>query len=268
MQAGKIFLNLIDSQNDTTIKIAIVAKYQNCAESYKSLCEALSHAAIKNKIKIKTYGKMQEILKKKKNIEKILKGVSGIIVPGGFGIRGTEGKIKAIKFARENNIPFFGICFGAQLSVIEALRNIGGIKHATSEEIEDNAKYKAVHLMKSFIDKDGNIQNRDKNSKIGNSMRLGGYECKLKQGSKVYSIYKKEIIKERHRHRYEINIDHLDDIEKTGYFMSGGSGRIPKIFERKDHPWFIACQFHPELLSSPLCVHPLFDSFVQSAIKF
>jgi CTP synthase len=200
------------------------------------------------------------------NIENKLNNCHGILVPGGFGERGAEGKIAAIKYARENKIPYFGICFGMQLAVIEMARNILGIKEANSSEFAD-CKESIVGLMTEWSNVDNTTEKRTTESDLGGTMRLGAYEAKLNNNSKAREIYGTDLISERHRHRYEVNNNYAKDFESNGVHFSGYSpdGLLPEIVELKDHPWFIGVQFHPELKSKPFDPHPLFKSFIEAA---
>ena len=201
------------------------------------------------------------------SLMKKLKGCDGILIPGGFGIRGINGKINAIKYARENNIPFFGICLGMQLAVIEIAQNVLKIKNAHSSEFKKTTKL-VVGLMTEWVNKN-KIEKRDKNSDKGGTMRLGAYKAILKKNSKIFSIYKNRVISERHRHRYEVNQKFLSKFENKGYYFTGMSpdGLLPEVLESKKHKWFIGVQFHPELKSRPLDPHPLFVSFIKAAIN-
>ena len=248
------------------VKIAVVGKYTNLKDSYKSLNEALIHGGIENSADVD----IQWINSEKENnisLMKKLKGCGGILIPGGFGIRGINGKINAIKYARENNIPFFGICLGMQLAVIEIAQNILKIKNAHSSEFKKTTK-SVVGLMTEWVNKN-KIEKRDKNSDKGGTMRLGAYRAILKKNSKIFSIYKNKVISERHRHRYEVNQKFLSKFENKGYYFSGMSpdGLLPEVLESKKHKWFIGVQFHPELKSRPLDPHPLFVSFIKAAIN-
>ena len=195
-----------------------------------------------------------------------LEGVHGILVPGGFGERGTEGKIRAAQFAREHKIPYFGICFGMQLAIIEAARHLGGVPEATSSEFGPGGTA-VVGLLTEWM-KGNQLEKRQKDGNLGGTMRLGAYPCKLLKGSKVRGIYGQDNISERHRHRYEVNINYFPQFEKVGLVFCGMSpdGDLPEIVERKDHPWFIGVQFHPELKSKPFDPHPLFRSFIEAAV--
>ena len=254
----KIVLNTKKS-----INIAIIGKYVELKDAYKSLDEALTHGGIDNNSKINLVRIDSENLKISE-IKKKLKGVSGILIPGGFGKRGTEGKIEAIKYAREKKIPFFGICFGMQMAIIEFARNKLNIKKATSSEFGFGGT-PIIGLISEW-NKDGKlIKGTDKD--LGGTMRLGLYEAKLKENSLIRKIYKSKSIQERHRHRYEVNIGYKDQFEKNGLIFSGLSPdkKLPEIIELKNHPWFIAVQFHPEFKSRPLAPHPLFSSFIKAA---
>ena len=246
-----------------SINIAIIGKYVDLKDAYKSLDEALTHGGINNNLKVNLIRIDSEKLKISE-IKKKLKGVSGILIPGGFGKRGTEGKIEAIKFARVNKIPFLGICFGMQMAIIEFARNKLNIKKATSSEFG----LKGVPIIGLITEwnKEGKIiKGSDKN--LGGTMRLGLYPANLKENSLIKKIYKSQSIYERHRHRYEVNISYKDQFEKNGLIFSGLSpdNKLPEIIELKNHPWFVAVQFHPEFKSRPLEPHPLFCSFIKAA---
>lgn len=248
------------------VKIAVVGKYVKLLEAYKSLGEALTHGGIANKYKVRIKWIDAEDLEREEP-SALLSDVSGILVPGGFGLRGTAGKIAAVKYAREHNIPFLGICFGMQMAVIETMRNILGVKNANTTELDENCEA-VVGLMTEW-DKDGAKQIRHKDGDLGGTMRLGAYEAVLKPGSKATAVYGTEHISERHRHRYEVNIKYKEQLERAGMVISGTSpdGKLPEIVERPDHPWFVAVQFHPELKSKPFAPHPLFVEFVRAAIR-
>ena len=248
------------------VRIAVVGKYTQLLEAYKSLNEALTHGGIANKYKVKIKWIDSELLEKEP-VESHLNDVSAVVVPGGFGQRGTEGKITAIKYARENKIPFLGICLGMQMAVIETMRNVAGIKNANTTEFDQNCE-PVVGLMTEW-DKEGAKEIRTKDGDLGGTMRLGAYECKLTPDSLAYKVYGKEIISERHRHRYEVNMTYADTLLRSGMYISGKSpdGKLPEIVEIKDHPWFMAVQFHPELKSKPFDPSPIFVSFVKAAIE-
>ena len=249
-----------------SINIAIIGKYVNLKDAYKSLDEALTHGGISNKVKVNLI-RIESDKLKSDQIKNKLKNVSGILIPGGFGKRGTEGKISAIRHARDKKIPFLGICFGMQMAMIEFARNVLKIRKASSTEL-DKKCYPIVGLIDEW-NKDGKIiKGTDKN--LGGTMRLGLYEAKLKNNSAINKIYKTSTIKERHRHRYEVNVNHKDKFEKRGLIFSGMSpdNKLPEIIELKNHPWFIGVQFHPEFKSRPLNPHPLFSSFIKAAKLF
>ena len=246
-----------------TVNIAIIGKYVNLKDAYKSLDEALTHGGIQNKVKINLI-RIESDKLKSNNIRKKLKNVSGILIPGGFGKRGTEGKIACIKYAREKKIPFLGICFGMQMAVIEFARNVLKIKNAGSTEL-DKRIYPVIGLINEWS-KDGLIiKGTDRN--LGGTMRLGIYEALLKNNSAIKKIYKSSKIKERHRHRYEVNNNLREKFEKNGLIFSGMSpdNKLPEIIELNSHPWFIGVQFHPEFKSRPLDPHPLFSSFIKAS---
>lgn len=248
------------------VRIAVVGKYTQLLEAYKSLSEALTHGGIANKYKVKIKWIDAEILEKEKP-EEWLADVSGILVPGGFGLRGTAGKIEAVKYAREHNIPFLGICLGMQMAVIETMRNVLGIKNANTTELAEDCEA-VVGLMTEW-DKDGAKQIRHKNGDLGGTMRLGAYDAVLTPNSKAAAVYGGTKISERHRHRYEVNIKYKSQLSQGGMQISGTSpdGKLPEIVERPDHPWFIGVQFHPELKSKPFAPHPLFVEFVKASIN-
>ena len=248
-----------------TVKIAIVGKYTSLLDSYKSLAEALIHGGIANNIKVEINWLDAEIFEKEDTIHH-LDGVNGILVPGGFGERGAEGKIAAVQFARERRIPYFGICFGMQMAVIEAARNLSGIKGAGSTEF-GNCDHPVVGLLTEWI-KEGVTEERHDKDDLGGTMRLGAYDCDLIPNSRVWDIYGTDRISERHRHRYEVNIDYKERLETAGLIFSGMSPdkKLPEIVEIPDHPWFVAVQFHPELKSKPFDPHPLFKHFVSAAV--
>ncbi len=246
-----------------TVNIAIIGKYVNLKDAYKSLDEALIHGGIQNKVKINLM-RIESDKLNSNNIRKKLKNVSGILIPGGFGKRGTEGKIACIKYARENKIPFLGICYGMQMAVIEFARNVLKIKNAGSTEL-DKRIYPVIGLINEWS-KDGLIiKGTDRN--LGGTMRLGIYEALLKNNSAIKKIYKSPKIKERHRHRYEVNNNLREKFEKNGLIFSGMSpdNKLPEIIELNSHPWFIGVQFHPEFKSRPLDPHPLFSSFIKAS---
>ena len=248
------------------LEIAIVGKYTGLKDAYKSLSEALVHGGIANRVKPDLQWLDAEIFESEDPIHR-LEGVDGILVPGGFGERGTEGKIAAAKLARERNIPYFGICLGMQMAVIEAARNLAGIEGAGSSEF-NNYKVAVVGMMTEW-QRGNQVERRERGGNLGGTMRLGEYPCDLLPGTKVRAIYGAERIQERHRHRYEININFRDQLEGAGLVFSGMSPdrTLPEIVEIPTHPWFVGVQFHPELKSKPFAPHPLFASFVEAAVK-
>jgi CTP synthase len=247
------------------VTIAVVGKYTGLKDAYKSLIEALSHGGIANKVRVNLDWIESEIFENK-DPAPYLEHVNGILVPGGFGQRGAEGKIRAAKFARERGVPYFGICFGMQMAVIEAARNLAGIEDANSTEFGP-CKEPIVGLLTEWL-KGNELQRREKGGNLGGTMRLGAYPARLAKGSRVSEIYGATEISERHRHRYEVNTGYKDRLEDKGMRFSGMSpdGVLPEIIEYPDHPWFIGVQFHPELKSRPFEPHPLFASFVGAAV--
>lgn len=252
----------IDNPKDE-VNIAIVGKYTDYRDSYKSLLEAIDHAAFSLKVKANI---IWVNARKKKNI--LPKNVNAILVPGGFGEDGTEGKIDVIEYARQNNIPYFGICYGMQMAVIEYARNVLGLKDATSSEISSDGSL-LIGMMNEWEEESGK-KTKISGNNLGGTMRLGAYPCKIKKGTLAEKIYQESNISERHRHRYEVNINYRKQLEEAGLLFSGMSpdNKLPEIVEIKDHPFFVGVQFHPELKSKPFAAHPLFISFVESAIKY
>jgi CTP synthase len=248
------------------VKIAIVGKYTGLKDAYKSLNEALTHGGIANNVRVRVEWIESEVFEQPGHIQH-LEDVHGILVPGGFGERGTQGKIEAARFARTRKVPYFGICFGLQMAVIEAARNLAGLEEATSTEFGP-CKTMVVGLMTEWMH--GNqLEKRQAGGNLGGTMRLGKFPAVLKRGSKVAEIYGTNQIDERHRHRYEVNLAYRDQLERAGFIFTGMSpdGLLPEICERQDHPWFIGVQFHPELKSRPFEPHPLFASFVEAAVQ-
>ena len=246
-----------------TVNIAIIGKYVNLKDAYKSLDEALVHGGIKNNVKINLI-RFESDKIKKNHVSKIFKNVSGLLIPGGFGKRGTDGKIAAINYARKNKIPFLGICFGMQMAIVEFAKNVLKINNAGSTELSKNV-FPVIALMNEWNKNGKLIKGTNKN--LGGTMRLGSYEAKLRHNSLIHKIYKSKSIFERHRHRYEVNNKLKDKFEKKGLIFSGMSpdNQLPEIIELKNHPWFIGVQFHPEFKSRPLSPHPLFCSFIKAA---
>ncbi len=249
------------------VEIALVGKYVSLKDSYKSLNEALVHGGIANNARVNIrYVDSEEI--ESGTLEQ-LDGIDGILIPGGFGDRGIEGKIAAIKYAREHKIPFFGLCLGMQLAVIEISRNLAGLKDAHSTEFNENTPYPVIYLIEEWIDRENRMQKRDKFSNKGGTMRLGAYKCLLKQGSLAHKAYMQDAVFERHRHRYEFNMAFRKTLEDCGMEITGISpdGKLAEIIELKGHPWFLACQFHPEFKSKPFDPHPLFKEFIKASLK-
>ncbi len=248
------------------VSIALVGKYVDLTESYKSLSEALIHAGVHTGSKIRIHYVDSESIEK--NGTESLEAMDAILVPGGFGKRGVEGKIGAIRHARENGVPYLGICLGMQLAVIEYARNLAGLAGAHSTEFDAETPHPVVALITEWQDRDGRVERRDASSDLGGTMRLGGQECELKAGSLVRRIYGADRIIERHRHRYEVNNHYLPRLREAGLSVSGLSltGELCEMVEIPGHPWFVGCQFHPEFTSTPRGGHPLFKSFVEAAL--
>lgn len=250
-----------------TVNIAMVGKYTNLIDAYKSVNEALKHAGIQSHTKVKIeYIDSESIIDKGTGC---LEGKDGILVPGGFGVRGVEGKIAAVKFARENGVPYLGICLGLQMAVIEYARNVVGLAGANSTEFDKKAAHPVVALITEWVNADGKTEQRDENVDLGGSMRLGAQECHLVQGSLAKASYGRDVIVERHRHRYEVNNNYVEELQKAGLRIGGWSAddTLVEMVEVPDHPWFVACQFHPEFTSTPREGHPLFSGFIDAAVK-
>jgi len=243
-----------------------VGKYTVLPDAYKSLAEALTHGGIANNVRVRMNWIDSEIFESGDSVHH-LDGVDGILVPGGFGERGSEGKIAAARFARERRVPYFGICFGMQMAVIEAARNLAGIKNAGSTEFGATPE-PVVGLMTEWM-KEGQKEQRSANGDLGGTMRLGAFDCMISPNSRARQIYGTDQISERHRHRYEVNLNYEAELARAGLIFSGKSpdGLLPEIMELPDHPWFIGVQFHPELKSKPFDPHPLFTSFIRAAIE-
>jgi len=259
--------SVVDKLENPThsVDIAMVGKYMDLTEAYKSLSESLLHAGVHTQTKVNIhYFDSEEI---EKNGTDCLSEMSAILVPGGFGNRGVEGKIATVKYARENKVPYLGICLGMQVAVIEYARHMANMDDANSTEFNEDTPYPVVGLITEWQEEDGSVQTRDEDSDLGGTMRLGGQECALVKGTNAKEIYGKDVITERHRHRYEVNNQLIEKIEKAGLTISGRSidGTLVEMVEIKDHPWFVACQFHPEFTSSPRDGHPLFESFIKAA---
>ncbi|NML10080.1 CTP synthase [Sphingobium sp. AR-3-1] len=249
------------------VTIGVVGKYVGLLDAYKSLYEALSHGGLANRVKVKVKWIDAELFEKGDDIIASLEPMHGILVPGGFGVRGSEGKIASVKFARERNVPFFGICLGMQMACIEGARNTAGIAAASTTEFGETSE-PVVGLITEWMSTEG-LQKRTADTDLGGTMRLGAYPAKLTGNSVVAGIYGTNDISERHRHRYEVNAGYREPLEKGGLIFSGMSpdGTLPEIVERPDHPWFVGVQFHPELKSKPFDPHPLFASFIEAAVK-
>jgi len=249
------------------VTIAIVGKYTGLKDAYKSLIEALSHGGIANKVRVTLDWIESEVFEREGDLAPYLSHVHGILVPGGFGQRGTEGKIRAARFARERRVPYFGICFGMQMAVVEAARNLCGLADANSTEFGETTD-PVVGLMTEWL-KGNELEKRGADGDLGGTMRLGAYPAVLARGSRVSEIYGTTEISERHRHRYEVNTAYMGRLEQQGMRFSGMSpdGVLSEIIEYADHPWFIGVQFHPELKSRPFAPHPLFSSFVEAAVE-
>jgi CTP synthase len=250
-----------------SVDIAIVGKYVDLTESYKSLSEALVHAGIHTESRINIHYVDSERIESDGTA--VLEDMDAILVPGGFGKRGVEGKIRAIRFARENRVPYLGICLGLQLAVIEYARNVAGLEGAHSTEFDPHARHPVIALIHEWLDRGGQRETRDEHSGLGGTMRLGGQVCLIEPGTQAREIYGRERILERHRHRYEVNDGYVATLQASGLKVSGTSPaeRLCEMIELPDHPWFIACQFHPEFSSTPREGHPLFKAFVQAALR-
>jgi CTP synthase len=253
-----------------SVKIAVVGKYVNLTESYKSLNEALHHGGIANNSEVQLVFVDSEKIDAE-NCSRILSEADGILVPGGFGTRGIAGKICAAKYARVNGIPYFGICLGMQIAVIEFGRNVAGMENANSSEFDERTPYPVIYLMVEWYDdKTASVQRRDASCDKGATMRLGAYPCHIQNHTLAHAAYKIEDISERHRHRYEFNNEFKNRLVENGLVISGTSpdGQLVEIVEIKDHPWFLGCQFHPEFKSRPMNPHPLFRDFIKAALQY
>jgi CTP synthase len=250
------------------VNIALVGKYVDLTESYKSLSEALIHAGIHTGARIRIQYIDSENIEAKGAA--CLDGMDAILVPGGFGKRGVEGKIAAIRYAREKGVPYLGICLGMQLAVIEYARNVVGLEHAHSTEFDPDTPHPVIALITEWQDRDGRVEHRDAKSDLGGTMRLGGQECLLERDSLAHRIYGSQRIVERHRHRYEVNDHYLPRIQQHGLRVSGKSAKeaLCEMVELPGHPWFVGCQFHPEFTSTPRHGHALFKAFVQAALAY
>ena len=250
------------------VSIAVVGKYVDLKDSYKSLNEALDHAGIVNLAKVDIH-LIDAARITKANVAKILESYQAVLVPGGFGSRGIEGMIYACQFARENKLPYFGICLGMQIAIIEFSRNVLKLKNANSTEFNSKTKYPVIGLVTEWKDASGKIEQRNENSDLGGTMRLGGQKCLIKKSSLSHKLYKKMTITERHRHRYEVNPEFKNKLIAGGMDIVGTSldGNLAEMIEIKKHPWFLGCQFHPEFTSNPRDGHPIFNDFIAKAIK-
>ena len=254
---------------ECSVTIGLTGKYVELKESYKSLHEALIHGGIANNCKVNIeYIDSEQI--NDENCEEVFKNVDAILIPGGFGERGINGKISAVKFARERKIPFLGICLGMQLAVIEFARNVAGLKDANSTEFNKRSKHPVIFLLEQWIDQNRKLQQRDEKTALGGTMRLGAYPCVLVKDSFSFDAYKQDKIFERHRHRYEFNNDFKEILTSKGLKIVGSSPdeNLVEIIEIEDHPWFVGCQFHPEFKSKPFNPHPLFKAFIKAAIEY
>jgi CTP synthase len=250
------------------VTIAMVGKYMELIDAYKSINEALHHAGINTRTKVNIrYVDSQKV--EEHGVE-VIGDVDAILVPGGFGYRGVEGKISTVQYARENKIPYLGICLGMQVAVIEYARNVAGLNDAHSTEFNTKSQHPVIALITEWTDAEGRTEKRDENTDLGGTMRLGGQECRLANGSATKSIYNRELIIERHRHRYEVNNNYVDQLQQAGLRVGGWSAddSLVEVIEVPDHPWFVACQFHPEFTSTPRDGHPLFSGFVTAAVEY
>ena len=255
----------VNTQHEVTV--AMVGKYVEHHDAYKSLTEAIVHGGLQQRIKVNILRLESDDLAD--NDLSQLEGVDAILVPGGFGERGFEGKVNAIRHARENNIPYLGICYGMQAAAVEFARNVCGLEGANTTEIDPDTPHRVIGLITEWLDASGKVEQRDEDTDLGGTMRLGGQRCRLREGSLARRLYAQEIITERHRHRYEFNNHFRDVFQKNGMVLSGLSmdETLVEIIEIPDHPWFLACQFHPEFTSSPRDGHPLFTGFIEAALR-
>jgi CTP synthase len=255
------------ADRQATVRVAMVGKYMELPDAYKSLNEALSHAGLQTLTDVQVdYVEAEDI---ERNGTAVLNGVDAILVPGGFGDRGVEGKIAAVRYARENDIPFLGICLGMHVALVEYARNVCGLAGAHSTEMEVDAAHPIVALITEWMNPDGSKEQRDEHSNLGGTMRLGAQPCHLTPGSRVREAYGSDVISERHRHRYEVNNNYLDTLTEHGMMVAGWSAdkSLVEMIELPEHPWFVACQFHPEFTSRPRGGHPLFTSYIQAACQ-
>jgi CTP synthase len=259
--------NVVDKlvHPEREVTVAMVGKYVNLTESYKSLSEALVHAGIHTQTRVNIRYVDSEVIEEQGL--SVLSEADAILVPGGFGERGVEGKIMAVRHAREQGIPYLGICLGMQVAVIEFARNVAALADAQSTEFRKDTPHPVIALITEWQDRTGRVERRDEQSDLGGTMRLGGQECRLVPGTLAHRMYGKDVINERHRHRYEFNNAYRDTLEQAGLCISGTSldGNLVEMVEIRNHPWFLACQFHPEFTSTPRDGHPLFIGFVEAA---
>lgn len=254
----------LNPQHEVTV--AMVGKYMELLDAYKSLSESLVHAGIQTRTKVNVLYVDAETIEGEGT--GVLEGADAILVPGGFGNRGVDGKLSAVRFARENNVPYLGICLGMQSAIIEFARNVLGLKDANSTEFDKHTTHPVVGLITEWVDANGRREQRDESSDLGGTMRLGAQECRLVKDSKTREIYGQDTIVERHRHRYEVNNNYVDQLQQAGMRIGGWSAddTLVEVVELENHPWFIACQFHPEFTSTPRDGHPLFTSYIQAAL--
>lgn len=264
------WIEVVDRLSNTNheVTVAMVGKYVEHSDAYKSLTEAMTHGGLRHRIKVNIRPIESELLENE-GVE-CLAGADAILVPGGFGERGFEGKVMAIRYARENRIPYLGICFGMQAAVVEYARHVCDLEDANSTEINPQTKAPVIGLITEWLDASGTVETRTEESDLGGTMRLGGQRCRLRPGSLAHKLYGSDIITERHRHRYEFNNHYRDILQKNGMLLSGHSmdETLVEIVEIPDHPWFLGCQFHPEFTSTPRDGHPLFTGFIEAALKF
>jgi CTP synthase len=255
----------INTQHEVTV--AMVGKYVEHADAYKSLTEATAHGGLRQRIKVNIRRIESDDLAE--NDLSVLEGCDAILVPGGFGERGFEGKVNAIRHARENGIPYLGICYGMQAAAVEFARNVCGLEGAHTTEIDPDTPHGVIGLITEWLDASGSVERRDEDSDLGGTMRLGAQDCRLLEGSLAHRLYGRDVISERHRHRYEFNNNYREVFMEHGMVLSGMSldGMLVEIIEIADHPWFLACQFHPEFTSSPRDGHPLFSGFIEAALR-
>ena len=263
------WLEVVDRTINTRheVTVAMVGKYVEHHDAYKSLTEAIAHGGLQQRIKVNIRRLESDDLAD--NDLSQLEGVDAILVPGGFGERGFEGKVNAIRYARENGIPYLGICYGMQAAVVEFARNVCGLEGANTTEVDPDTPHGVIGMITEWLDASGNVEQRDEGSDLGGTMRLGGQRCRLKEGSLARKLYGKEIVTERHRHRYEFNNNYRDIFQKHGMLLSGLSmdEMLVEIIEIPEHPWFLACQFHSEFTSTPRDGHPLFTGFIEAALR-